>query len=54
MMQNKKRKTQSVYYPLDKILVALSAIIGIGYALNDPLSKIWNIDLFGWAATLGA
>lgn len=36
---------------LDKILVALSAIIGIGYALNDPLSKIWNIDLFGWAAT---
>ena len=38
---------------LDKILVALSAIIGIGYALNDPLSKIWGIDLFGWAATLG-
>ena len=38
---------------VDKILVALSAIIGIGYALNDPLSKIWNIDLFGWAATLG-
>ena len=36
---------------VDKILVALSAIIGIGYALNDPLSKIWNIDLFGWAAT---
>ena len=36
---------------LDKILVALSAIIGIGYALNDPLSKIWNIDLLGWAAT---
>nr|WP_314785755.1 peptide MFS transporter [uncultured Capnocytophaga sp.] len=38
---------------LDKILVAFSAIIGIGYALNDPLSKIWNIDLFGWAATSG-
>ena len=38
---------------LDKILVALSAIIGIGYALNDPLSKIWDIDLFGWAATSG-
>lgn len=38
---------------LDKILVALSTIIGIGYALNDPLSKIWNIDLFGWAATSG-
>ncbi|UZD38376.1 peptide MFS transporter [Capnocytophaga ochracea] len=38
---------------VDKILVALSAIIGIGYALNDPLSKIWGIDLFGWAATSG-
>ena len=38
---------------VDKILVALSVIIGIGYALNDPLSKIWNIDLFGWAATSG-
>ena len=38
---------------VDKILVALSAIIGIGYALNDPLSKIWNIDLFRWAATSG-
>ena len=38
---------------VDKILVALSAIIGIGYALNDPLSKIWGIDLFGWVATSG-
>lgn len=36
---------------LDKILIALSAIIGVGYALNDPLSKIWGVDLFAWAST---
>ena len=35
---------------VDKVLVALSAVIGIGYALNDPLSKIWGIDLFAWAS----
>ena len=36
---------------VDKILIAFTAIIGIGYALNDPLSKIWNTDLFAWAST---
>jgi len=35
---------------VDKFLIAISAIIGIGYALNDPLSKVWNIDLFAWAS----
>ena len=35
---------------VDKLLIAISAIIGIGYALNDPLSKVWNIDLFAWAS----
>lgn len=33
---------------LDKILIALSAIIGLGYAINDPMSKIANIDMFAW------
>ena len=49
----KEEEKHNPFTTLDKILVALSAIIGIGYALNDPLSKIWNIDLFGWAATSG-
>ncbi|NQY28990.1 MAG: peptide MFS transporter [Flavobacteriaceae bacterium] len=31
---------------LDKILIAVSSIIGLGYALNDPMSKIANIDMF--------
>ena len=35
---------------VDKLLIAISAVIGIGYALNDPLSKVWGIDLFAWAS----
>ena len=36
---------------IDKLLIAFTAIIGVGYALTDPLSKIWKVDLFHWAAT---
>jgi len=36
---------------LDKVLIALSAIIGLGYAINDPMSKIADIDMFAWAET---
>lgn len=31
---------------VDKILIILSTILGLGYALNDPLSKIGGINLF--------
>ena len=31
---------------LDKILIAISSIIGLGYAINDPMSKIAGIDMF--------
>ncbi len=31
---------------LDKILIAISAVIGLGYAFNDPLSKIADFDMF--------
>lgn len=31
---------------LDKVLIVISSIIGLGYAINDPLSKIAGIDLF--------
>lgn len=34
---------------IDKIIIALISFIGIGYAFNDPLSKIGNIDIFSWA-----
>ncbi|RKF04680.1 POT family proton-dependent oligopeptide transporter [Tenacibaculum lutimaris] len=32
---------------LDKILIVIASVIGLGYAINDPLSKIGGIDLFG-------
>lgn len=32
----------------DKILAAIAGILGLGYAINDPLSKIGGIDLFSW------
>ncbi|WP_196890797.1 peptide MFS transporter [Aureivirga marina] len=31
---------------VDKILIIITSVIGLGYAINDPLSKIGNIDLF--------
>jgi len=31
---------------VDKVLIALSTILGLGYALNDPLSRIGGINLF--------
>lgn len=36
---------------LDKILIAIAAIIGLGYAINDPLSRIGGIDLFKFLET---
>jgi len=31
---------------IDKILIVISAVIGLTYAINDPMSKIAGIDLF--------
>ena len=31
---------------LDKVLIAISSILGLGYAINDPMSKIAGIDMF--------
>lgn len=30
----------------DKILITICSVVGLGYALNDPLSKIAGIDMF--------
>ena len=35
---------------VDKILIAITAIIGVGYLINDPLSKIGGINLFNFKA----
>ncbi len=31
---------------LDKILIVICSVLGLGYAFNDPLSKIAGIDMF--------
>ncbi|CAM1333985.1 peptide MFS transporter [Tenacibaculum aestuariivivum] len=31
---------------LDKILIVISSVLGLGYALNDPISKIAGFDMF--------
>tara|TARA_B110001450_G_scaffold37687_1_gene33481 strand:+ start:1628 stop:3394 length:1767 start_codon:yes stop_codon:yes gene_type:complete len=36
---------------LDKILIIFSSVIGLGYAINDPLSKIADVDMFAFANT---
>ena len=34
------------YTLLDKILIGICSVIGFGYLINDPLSKIGSVDLF--------
>ncbi len=33
----------------DKVLIVITSIIGLGFAFNDPLSKIANFDMFSFA-----
>ncbi|WP_461487067.1 peptide MFS transporter, partial [Pedobacter sp.] len=33
---------------IDKFLIVVMTILGLGYAFNDPLSKIANIDMFNF------
>jgi len=43
--QNQEDK-RNPFTTWDKILVVITAVIGLSYAINDPLSKIGNIDVF--------
>ena len=43
--------TRNPFTLLDKILIGFSSFMGLGYAINDPMSKIANIDLFSFANT---
>jgi len=42
-MDNEKKNPFTM---VDKVLIVISSILGLGYALNDPLSKIGSINLF--------
>ncbi|WP_027137198.1 peptide MFS transporter [Gaetbulibacter saemankumensis] len=39
-------KKENPFTLLDKILIVVCAVIGLGYAINDPMSKIANLDMF--------
>ena len=41
-----EKEKRNPFTVTDKILTAICAVIGIGYAINDPLSKIAGMDLF--------
>lgn len=41
-----EKEKRNPFTGADKILTAICAVIGIGYAINDPLSKIAGMDLF--------
>ncbi len=43
---NNDEDKENPFTLIDKILIIVSAVIGIGYAINDPLSKIAGIDVF--------
>jgi len=43
--QNQEDK-RNPFTAWDKILVVITAVIGLTYAINDPLSKIGHIDVF--------
>lgn len=44
--QSKAEEKPNPFTVLDKILIVISSILGLGYAINDPLSKIAGIDIF--------
>lgn len=37
---------ENAFTSLDKVLIVLSSILGLGYAVNDPMSRIAGIDMF--------
>lgn len=46
-LNSKGEDKRNPFTGLDKILIVISSVIGLGYAINDPLSKIGGIDVFG-------
>ncbi|SHJ21498.1 proton-dependent oligopeptide transporter, POT family [Mesonia phycicola] len=43
---DKDVEKQNPFTLLDKVLIVICSIIGLGYAINDPMSKIVEIDIF--------
>ena len=51
LVKTEDTDTRNPFTLLDKILIGFSSVMGLGYAINDPMSKIANIDLFSFANT---
>ncbi|MCQ0111717.1 proton-dependent oligopeptide transporter, POT family [Zhouia amylolytica] len=47
--EDAEAEKRNPFTKLDKILITICSIVGLGYAINDPMSKIANIDMFAWA-----
>jgi POT family proton-dependent oligopeptide transporter len=45
-IDNAEEDKRNPFTIVDKVLVAISAVIGFGYLINDPLSKIGGVNLF--------
>ncbi|MUU78839.1 peptide MFS transporter [Winogradskyella endarachnes] len=43
-----KEEPLNPFTTLDKVLIVIASIIGLGYAINDPMSKIAGIDMFSF------
>ncbi|MFK8045993.1 MAG: peptide MFS transporter [Crocinitomicaceae bacterium] len=44
--EKKASEKRNPFTLIDKVLIAITAVIGVGYLINDPLSKIGGINLF--------
>ena len=44
--QDAEVEKQNPFTILDKVLIVLCSAIGLGYAINDPMSKIAGLDIF--------
>lgn len=44
--KDSEKEVNNPFSSLDKALIVICSIIGLGYLINDPLSKIGGIDLF--------
>ncbi|MDC1492252.1 oligopeptide:H+ symporter [Flavobacteriaceae bacterium] len=44
--QNIVEEKPNPFTTIDKLLIAISSILGFGYAINDPISKIAKFDIF--------
>ena len=47
--ENTTTNKSNPFTKVDYILITLSSVIGLLYAINDPLSKIGGFDMFSWA-----